>query len=324
MAAVTITKSHIGAYKIHRLLWDQTTTPDDQYPGIRDSVGAHGLTHPIVRYLGEIISGRTRLRACYETGTSPRFEEFHPKGKTAQEIEAEIRIRIKIDDWDRKHLSQGERAEDLALLFPPLPRGRPKKSPEDADPENQSNDRITRPPDAELARLSGIAPKTLTRARESIADRNKVKKLCIKEIQKLVEDRAVSERDAVNVADLDRKTQKACLAEFKAERSYSLTAARAKLCSNRTGKSAKTELYWVEGVVPIEAESAALAVDMFEKRNGDDNHEAIGRAVGLTVGGIKSFVKCVKCRGLVYDITPQKKVPAGVEHKECPDGRNRE
>ena len=46
------------------------------YVRLVDDIRAKGLVRPITTYQGMVLDERHRYKACIETGTKPRYEEF--------------------------------------------------------------------------------------------------------------------------------------------------------------------------------------------------------------------------------------------------------
>ena len=78
-----------------------------EYAVFRDDIAANGLREPIKVLDGEIIDGRNRMRACRETGTSPRFETVETDDPWGYVRSANIA---------RRHLSVAERAMEAASV----------------------------------------------------------------------------------------------------------------------------------------------------------------------------------------------------------------
>lgn len=324
---IVVSDTHIGPYEIHPLCQAIPNIAEEDWPKFRNSVSKNGLHKEIWRFEKKIIGGRQRLRACLETGISPRFRDYEPRGKTSADIESEIREFIKIEDLDRRQLDKQAVAMALARLYPPLPKGRPSKDSGITAQENAQNCAIKRPKDDDLADAAGISRRQLQLARAAI-------KGCIPAIVKLVDERQISPGDAANVADLEPAEQKQILKLAK-EQECSLTAAMRHLHARNKklpGASVKTHIGYVRIEMALVGETDALRADSAEEAARDylekmhlDPAELPCRVigVGLTIGGIKAVSRCARpqCRCLIYEDTPQKKTERGVQCKECPDGR---
>ena len=313
----------IGPYQIHPVLDCVPRASDMQRSKIRESLSRDGFDpdHPILRYNGFIINGRERLSCCLEINVPPKFRDWQPRGRTASEIDAELRRKVDREDLRRRHLSGNEYLVSIAELFKPLAPGRPKAADKEAAAEKGSIEPITL---QEVADAAGTSKATLKRTLAMVDG-------CIKPIVEAVRKNQLSPSDASNVADLSPSDQRKCLKEVKAKKSHSLTAARSKLCTKRDGLSAKTETFWVTVMVPMAAESRDLAVDMVEKGNALELPdgtviEAQATAVGKKKGEARTFVRCARCNGLMFEGDkdwPDRKIASdGVRHRQCSDGKD--
>lgn len=64
------------AIQIHPLALRVPGMTEAEFAALRDDIAANGLAQAITMFEGKVLDGRHRLRACDETGTVPRFEEY--------------------------------------------------------------------------------------------------------------------------------------------------------------------------------------------------------------------------------------------------------
>lgn len=84
---------------------------DDEYRELRDDIAEHGLRQPIVLYEHMVLDGRHRARACEETGTVPRYEEY---------VGVEPAAHVLSLNLHRRHLSVSQRAMIATDFLPHL------------------------------------------------------------------------------------------------------------------------------------------------------------------------------------------------------------
>lgn len=84
---------------------------DEAYAELRDDVAAHGLHQPIVLFEHMVLDGRHRLRACQDTATPMRFEEYDGDEPAAHVLSLNLH---------RRHLSVSQRAMVAAEFLPHL------------------------------------------------------------------------------------------------------------------------------------------------------------------------------------------------------------
>lgn len=83
----------------------------DQYAELRENIATQGLIHAIVLHEEMVLDGRHRLRACEETGTEPRFEEFNGPSP----VEFVLSMNVK-----RRHLTPSQRAAVAVEFLPAI------------------------------------------------------------------------------------------------------------------------------------------------------------------------------------------------------------
>jgi protein gp37 len=118
---------------------------------LRADIAANGLRLPIVLYTEQVLDGWHRYRACTETGTEPRYEEFRG-------TEAEARRFVISTNLMRRHLDETQRGM-IAARFAQLPVGNPNSV-------NLPNSGLTV---SEAADLLNVSDKTVTDARTVLA-----------------------------------------------------------------------------------------------------------------------------------------------------------
>lgn len=89
--------------------------PDDELQELADDIAENGLRNPIVRDAeGQIVDGRNRLKACRLAGVEPTFQ--HINGE-------DVRAFIASQNVNRRHLTKGQRAMALAMIYPEPEKG---------------------------------------------------------------------------------------------------------------------------------------------------------------------------------------------------------
>lgn len=91
--------------------------PDDELAELAEDIKANGLLHPIMLdHAGEVVvDGRNRLAACRLADVDPRFERLQEGVEPADYI-ASVNLA-------RRHLTVGQRAMAMAMLYPEARRG---------------------------------------------------------------------------------------------------------------------------------------------------------------------------------------------------------
>ena len=74
---MTRKKALIPIHKVATIFPDMS---EEEYENFKDNIRINKLLEPILLYKGKIIDGKHRYRACLETGTEPRFQEWNGKG----------------------------------------------------------------------------------------------------------------------------------------------------------------------------------------------------------------------------------------------------
>jgi ParB-like chromosome segregation protein Spo0J len=92
--------------------------PDDELADLAEDIKANGLIHSIMLdQAGKVlVDGRNRLAACEIAGVEPHFERL-PEGIEPAEYIVSVNLA-------RRHMTVGQRALALAMLYPEAKRGR--------------------------------------------------------------------------------------------------------------------------------------------------------------------------------------------------------
>ena len=126
-----------------------------RYARLKASITAHGLRHPIVVWMGQVIDGVHRLRACLEAGIEPRYE-FLDKDANPLEYLADTNIPL-------RNMDQNEKAQTAYLMSQHSTPGRPRTTD-----ENSANLRsITQ---EEAAKLVGVSPRLVSDASRVLSE----------------------------------------------------------------------------------------------------------------------------------------------------------
>lgn len=106
-----------GGLPVHPLAELFPMLPEDELVDLADDIKANGLLHPIMLdHLGEmLVDGRNRLRACEIAEVEPRFEQL-PEGVEPADYIASVNLA-------RRHMSVGQRAMALAMIYPEIGKG---------------------------------------------------------------------------------------------------------------------------------------------------------------------------------------------------------
>lgn len=148
------TGSTLG-YKAH-LATKLIPAPDEaQYQSLKDDIRKRGLLDAIELFDGQVIDGRSRLRACDELGIEPRFVDIATKSPVGYVISKNLH---------RRHLDANQRAHIAVLMRPffkaeladPKLRGVPDES------SGSAYERELTTRQAKAARAGITATKTLT------------------------------------------------------------------------------------------------------------------------------------------------------------------
>lgn len=84
---------------------------EEENQQLADDVRENGLHHPIVRFQGQVLDGRNRLRACEIAGVPPLFEEWEGTSPVGYVLS---------ENLVRRHLTPGQKAmiaDDARALF---------------------------------------------------------------------------------------------------------------------------------------------------------------------------------------------------------------
>jgi ParB-like chromosome segregation protein Spo0J len=91
---------------------------EEELQDLAADIKAHGLAHPIIIHENgdgqQLIDGRNRLRACEIAGVKPEFTHFHGDDPRAFILSVNVA---------RRHLSKGQQAMAVALLYPEPEKG---------------------------------------------------------------------------------------------------------------------------------------------------------------------------------------------------------
>ena len=92
----------MSRYPVHPVAELFPLLEGDELTEMAESIGRHGLLHPIVLHEGRIVDGRNRLRACELAHVEPSFTEWTGKGDPGDWIVA--------TNLQRRHLNPSQRA----------------------------------------------------------------------------------------------------------------------------------------------------------------------------------------------------------------------
>lgn len=93
---------------------------DDELDALAADIKANGLLHPIIVQNGVLIDGRNRRMACLAVGIEPEMHELgHGVDPRAYILSANI---------NRRHLSKGQRAMAVAMMYPDAKHGGDRKA----------------------------------------------------------------------------------------------------------------------------------------------------------------------------------------------------
>jgi hypothetical protein len=270
----------------------------EQFARLCKSLTTYGLDKPITRWGKFIVFGWQRLRGCTATGVAPRFIAFVPKGKTAAEIDREIRTGLLREDLDRRQLSASQVAS-AALDLLEVPGADVLELTQKA-----------------LAASVGVDPETLRQARL-------VKRKGSGALNKALRNGDVKAYDAANIVDLPKRKQTEAIRIVQAGEAKTVTAARLRVMRDGhiDGCSDKTDVY--EGMFLFR--ERAETPDIFLKTVLKANHGMDVTAVSVAKQGKmqRDFVGfCVgeDCHRGIYRGDEYIKSERGVECRECRPG----
>src|SRR5262245_33034956 len=83
-----------------------------EFDGLKADIAANWLREPIWTCNGQVIDGRSRLRACEELGIEPRFREWDGKGSLAEFV---VSMNL-----HQRHLNASQKAAVAAEVLPLL------------------------------------------------------------------------------------------------------------------------------------------------------------------------------------------------------------
>jgi hypothetical protein len=88
--------------------------PKDELQELADDIKKNGLVHPIVIKDGVLIDGRNRREACRIAGVQPETQELNGEDIEAYIISSNI---------NRRHMSKGQQAMAVAIMYPEGEKG---------------------------------------------------------------------------------------------------------------------------------------------------------------------------------------------------------
>src|SRR5689334_13817340 len=89
--------------------------PDDELAELAEDIKENGLRQPIILdHDGKVVDGRNRLKACAIAGVEPQFQRLNGE---------DVRAFIASTNVNRRHLTAGQRAISLAMLYPEPEKG---------------------------------------------------------------------------------------------------------------------------------------------------------------------------------------------------------
>lgn len=95
--------------------------PDDELAALAEDIKVNGLIHPLVTgdYQGEevLVDGRNRKRACEIAGVEPMYRKLNGEDQKAYILSVNV---------NRRHLTIGQRAMAIAMVYPDAARVRRK------------------------------------------------------------------------------------------------------------------------------------------------------------------------------------------------------
>jgi ParB-like chromosome segregation protein Spo0J len=94
-------------YKIHPFADTLPMLPDEELQKLADDIKANGQRFSIVRWNGQVIDGRNRLRACEIAGVEPMFRDLE---KDTLPTDLDVAKSIISSNLMRRHLTSSERA----------------------------------------------------------------------------------------------------------------------------------------------------------------------------------------------------------------------
>jgi len=101
--------------KIHSFANFLPFATDEEYRKIRDDIKENGLRVPLLLFNGELLDGRTRLRACQDLGIPPSFDHF--RGSSMEALRHVQSLNVY-----RRHLDQGQKAVAASRIAEELKR----------------------------------------------------------------------------------------------------------------------------------------------------------------------------------------------------------
>lgn len=198
-------------HKVHPFAALLPTLPDDELQKLAEDIKNNGQRFSIVRWEGQIIDGRNRLKACEIIGVEPMFRDI---GKDTLETDLDVAKSIISSNLIRRHLSASERAVlAVELLEMAKPKGMPVV-PGEPIPDPTETPTPTEKPDKasvkSAAELTGTSPSYVYRAAQ-VKDQDPEK---FEEVKKGNKSIAVAKRE---IDRADPKKQTPAKIEKKAE-----------------------------------------------------------------------------------------------------------
>jgi ParB-like chromosome segregation protein Spo0J len=192
-------------HKIHPFAALLPTLPDDELQKLAEDIKNNGQRFSIVRWEGQIIEGRNRLKACEIIGVEPMFRDI---GKDTLETDLDVAKSIISSNLIRRHLSASERAvlavELIEMAKPkgtPMVPGEPIPDPADAAAPAPVPAKPDKASVKSAAELTGTSPSYVYRAAQ-VKDQDPKK---FEEVKKGTKSIAVAKRE-IDRADPKKQT----------------------------------------------------------------------------------------------------------------------
>jgi len=178
----------INGYEIHPYASRFPLMTGEKFDELVMSIKMNGLGEKIlIDYLGNVVDGRNRLRACAKAGVAPQFKQLE---------EDDDILEIVLDKNVRRRQLTPSQLAMIAAALPTLGEGRPAKG-------------------ATGVSMATAASK-LNVSRSSVASAKAVKSKGTPELQEAVETGNVDVKQAAEIAKLPAEQQSAAVAEVRA------------------------------------------------------------------------------------------------------------